>query len=265
MTNTAKPPYSSSPKAKARGGGGKRKYTRKFDLKRPLSAYNLFFRAERERILKEALGQDEDINTNRQTTKKGKRAHRKSHGALKFSDMGKRIAAAWKGLDEEARAPFLTEAALEMERYQEAKSQLLASQPVSVQNNDKSEHEHPTTESLHNESGDHSGTSSSSQNNQTNPSNSYSQHEQQQHQQQQQMERNNIMGQETTNDPNQTAQAFAPPYPSNYSGNLLHQEYAYQCEVCLTAIFPTYDECARHEEECAKSKMKAQNEEQTLV
>ena len=185
--------------------------------------------------------------------------------------MGKRIAAAWKGLDEEARAPFLTEAALEMERYQEAKSQLLASQPVPVQNNDKSEHhEHPSTESLHNESRDRSGTSSLSQNNQTNPSNSYSQHEQQQ--QKQQTDRNNIMGQETTkisiqgnNDRNQTAQAFSPPYPSNYSGHLLHQEYAYQCEVCLTAIFPTYDECARHEEECAKSKMKAQNEKETLV
>lgn len=189
-----------------------------------------------------------------------------------FSDMGKRIAAAWKGLDEEARAPFLTEAALEMERYQEAKSQLLASQPIPVQNNDKSEHEYPTTESLHNEIGKRSGTSSLSQNNQNNPSNSYSQHEQHQHQQKQQTDRNNNMGQETTkisiqgnNDPNQTAQAFSPPYPSNYNGHLLHQEYAYQCEVCLTAIFPTYDECARHEEECAKSKMKAQNEKQTLV
>ncbi len=189
-----------------------------------------------------------------------------------FTDMGKRIAAAWKGLDEEARAPFLTEAALETERYQEAKSQLLASQPVpAIQNNDKNEHEHPSTESLHNESGDRSGTSSLSQNNQTNPSISYSQHGQQQHQERQQTDRNN-MGQETTkisiqgnNDPNQTAQAFSPPYPSNYSGHLLHQEYAYQCEVCLTAIFPTYDECARHEEECAKSKMKAQNEKETLV
>ncbi len=190
-------------------------------------------------------------------------------GAAFFTDMGKRIAAAWKGLDEEARAPFLTEASLEMERYQEAKSQLLASQPVpAVQNNDKSEH--PSTESLHNESGDHSGTSGISQNNQTNPSNSYSQHEQQQ--QKQQTDRNNNMGQETTKistqghiDPNQTAQAFSPPYPSNYSGHLLHQEYAYQCEVCLTAIFPTYDECAQHEEECAKSKMKTQNEKETLV
>jgi hypothetical protein len=182
------------------------------------------------------------------------------------TDMGKCIAAAWKGLDEEARAPFLTEAALEMERYQEAKSQLLASQPLPVQNNDKNEHEHPSTESLHNKSGDHIGTSRNSQNNQTNPSNSYSQHEQHQ------TDRNNNMGQETTkisiqgnNDPNQTAQAFSPPNPSNYSGHLLHQEYAYQCEVCMTAIFPTYDECARHEEECAKSKMKAQNEKETLV
>jgi hypothetical protein len=29
-------------------------------------------------------------------------------------------------------------------------------------------------------------------------------------------------------------------------------ECAYQCEVCHNAIFPTFEECAHHEEECAK-------------
>ena len=59
--------------------------------KRPLSAYNLFFRSERDRIIKEALLSTEENNGENKSsdevkisspnlTRSGKRVHRKTHG-----------------------------------------------------------------------------------------------------------------------------------------------------------------------------------------
>jgi len=213
--------------AKGRGGK-KRKYTRKLENqpKRPLSAYNLFFRAEREKI----LAQCNDITINIQTTKRGKRAHRKSHGAVNFSDMGKRIAAAWKALDDEGRAPFKAEAAQEMTRYREAKEE--AKQQVTIP-------DHPY-KNIRDEEGM-----------------LQSKHENRESSSETPLQETLKMSHKGSSDPSQTSQAFSPPDPANNYGRpppssstSNTQDYAFQCEVCLKAIFPNYDECLEHEESC---------------
>jgi len=190
--------------ARAKGGKGKRPYRRKLENgpKRPLSAYNLFFRAERERILAECEG----ITINMQTTKKGKRAHRKTHGAVNFSDMGKRIAAAWKALDETGRAPFVAEAAQDMKRYQEAKEE--AQQQAAVQkppckNNIENEEGAPKSKIQNSESTLFQNITTQLQTNIAE-------------------ETTKKMPYEGITDPNQIAQAFSPPDPQTIMGILLH-------------------------------------------
>ena len=71
--------------------------------KRPLSAYNLFFRHEREQILK---------NTANPAYKP-----RRSHGKIGFAALARSVAEKWKSLDDETRAVFIGKAAVEKERY----------------------------------------------------------------------------------------------------------------------------------------------------
>ena len=213
--------------ARAKGGAKKRPYKRKLENgpKRPLSAYNLFFKAERLKLC-------EGITINKQTTKNGKRAHRKSHGAVNFSDMGKRIAAAWKALDEAGRAPFVAEAALDLKRYQQAKEEALQQQAATVA---KSRH----TINIVNDGASQSKNQSM------------------------QMAQTNV-AQAATNMTQKNKATAPPPHPATNDESLppsttdttttITQDYAYQCEVCHTAIFPSFDECLKHEQECAKNK-----------
>mmetsp|Transcript_11288 Transcript_11288/g.18664 ORF Transcript_11288/g.18664 Transcript_11288/m.18664 type:complete len:245 (+) Transcript_11288:128-862(+) len=228
--------------ARAKGGKGKRPYNRKLENgpKRPLSAYNFFFRAERLKLC-------EGITINTQTTKKGKRAHRKSHGAVNFSDMGKRIAAAWKALDEAGRAPFVAEAAEDLKRYQQAKEEALEQAAAAVaksprRNNIVNDDGAPKRKKTHRESA---------------------------------LVLTNV-AQKTTKMSHQETKASPPIYPESNDGSLppstttaattFTQDYAYQCEVCLTAIFPSYHDCLQHEQECAKNKERErQNETEELV
>ena len=130
--------------------------------KRPLSAYNLFFRHERAVILMheaenpatskaELLGNAVPVNRlPRQTQAKRRaavravlndnpfhqdrktRAHRKSHGKIGFTDLVKLVAARWKRADAETKALFDALSAEEKDKYTVAYDAWRARQPQDV-------------------------------------------------------------------------------------------------------------------------------------
>jgi HMG (high mobility group) box len=73
--------------------------------KRPLSAYNIFFKAARAEILEELP----DVMAANKP--------RRSHGKIGFKDLAMRISAKWKSLPAEERSYFDSMAAVEKKRY----------------------------------------------------------------------------------------------------------------------------------------------------
>jgi len=90
--------------------------------KRPLSAYNIFFKHTRSRIVEglseegtaeETIEAIESIVANSTET----RRHRKTHGQISFGDLARKIADKWKNIDKNQRTIFDHYAALDMKRY----------------------------------------------------------------------------------------------------------------------------------------------------
>ena len=105
-------PDSSSKDVASKPGAKKRKRWKKPKDKpnRPLSAYNLFFQAQRAEMLGEAAGTNVD--------KTSKRVHRKTHGKVSFAEMARSVGAKWKNLSPVDKKPYEEQAKKLKIRYQ---------------------------------------------------------------------------------------------------------------------------------------------------
>jgi len=90
--------------------------------KRPLSAYNYFFKEEREKILRVVLADDSDKNENDPESDdyiNGETVGRlrKDGGKVSFEEMGKLIGQRWKNIDPDRLAKYSEMAGEDTERY----------------------------------------------------------------------------------------------------------------------------------------------------
>jgi hypothetical protein len=92
--------------------------------KRPLSSYNIFFKEERARILKEgekAVDKEEEENKNghdkKGDGKNGKKRKALPHGKIGFESLAKTIGKRWKALDPDDLVYYQEKAAIDMQRY----------------------------------------------------------------------------------------------------------------------------------------------------
>jgi hypothetical protein len=96
---------------------------------RALSAYNFFFRYERERILNSTNDTDDTgpeltpqtqeslLTSHWNRDRSVKRRHRKSHGKISFAELSRRISHRWKELPDDQKNFFCEIAAKDWERY----------------------------------------------------------------------------------------------------------------------------------------------------
>ena len=147
--------------------------------RRPLSAYNLFFSEERERILKEiakkegtsdaggeseegdkgTAGEDSDHGKNVEDEEKPKallrplipaekkrRPHRKTHGKISFQELARMVGERWKSLPDDERTYYQDLAQQDMKRQKVAMEEYYAKQNSGAYNpGDAIKPEHETT------------------------------------------------------------------------------------------------------------------------
>ncbi len=92
----------------------KRRKKDKNKPKRPLSAYNLFFKDEREKILQQ-IPKESEIEVDEKITWPGKK--RPPHGKISFEELARTIGARWQSLDKESKLHYKKKADEDLERY----------------------------------------------------------------------------------------------------------------------------------------------------